>query len=116
MNYPINDSRHPWARLARAAGSVRDERDASAPYGFSTRIAALAFAQEQKMVSLFDRFSLRALGVACLLALGSVALNYGALTGSGSNSAAGTAGAFASIDDVLLPTTDAVAVVLDIAD
>jgi hypothetical protein len=112
MNYPINDSRHPWARLARAAGSVRDERDASAPYGFSTRMAALAFAQEQKIVSLFDRFALRALGVACLLALGSVAMNYGALTGSTPDV---VAFASTSVDEVLMPTSDA-GLLLEIAD
>ena len=72
----------PWSRLVAAARTVRDERDASVPYGFSTRVAALAFAQEQRRGSLFERFALRAVALACLLALGSVALNYQALNKS----------------------------------
>jgi len=47
---------------------------------FATRVAALAMAQERAVVSLFERFSLRALGVACLLAVVCVAANYSLLT------------------------------------
>ena len=113
MNQNLNDPRHPWMRLTASARTARDERDVTAPYGFATRIAALALAQERKVTSLFERFALRAVGIACLLALGSVALNYGALTGG---AAGAPAGALANVDDVLLPNTDAVAVMLDIAD
>lgn len=114
MNHDLNDPRHPWARLTKAARSARDEREASMPYGFATRVTALAFASEQKVASLFERFALRAVGVACLLAIGSVALNYNAVTSANANS--GTLVASANLDEVLLPTTDAVAVMLDIAD
>lgn len=74
-----NDPRTPWSRLVSAARLVRDDRDVAAPYGFSTRVAALAFSSERRVSSLFDRFALRALGVACLLAIASVAINYSSL-------------------------------------
>ncbi len=109
MNQNLNDPRHPWARLTSAARTTRDERDASAPYGFATRVAALALAQERKVVSLFERFALRAFGVACLLALASVAMNYQTLTRA-------TGPSVANAEEVMLPTLDAVAVMLDIAD
>lgn len=71
--------KHPWSRLTAAARLAPDPRETGAPYGFSTRLAALALAGEQRAVSFLERFALRAVGVACLLALGSVALNYSAL-------------------------------------
>jgi hypothetical protein len=111
MSSSLNKQRDPWSRLTTAARNVSDDRDTTVPYGFATRIAALALAQEQRVVSLFDRFALRALGVACLLALGSVALNYRSLT-----TTASATESFASTDEVMLPAYDAVAVVLDIAD
>lgn len=74
------DPRHVWSRLTAASRSVDDGRELAAPYGFATRLAALAMAQERKMVSLFERFALRAVGVACLLAVASVAVNYSAIT------------------------------------
>lgn len=74
-----NDSRSPWSRLVSAARLVRDDRDVAAPYGFSTRVAALAFSTERRVATLFDRFALRALGVASLLALASIAINYSSL-------------------------------------
>lgn len=113
MSHPVNDPRHPWMRLNSAARTVRDARDAAAPFGFATRLAALALAQERRMVSVLERFSLRALVVACLLALGSVAVNYQAPVSS-----PGTAIALAfTVDEVeIAPVGDAVAVVLDLAD
>ena len=76
----LNDPRHPWSRLTVAARNLPDDRTTDASYGFATRVAALAMAQEVRMASLFDRFALRAVGIACLLALASVAVNYSALT------------------------------------
>jgi hypothetical protein len=121
MSSNFNDPRNPWARLTAAARTVRDDRDDTAPYGFATRIAALALAQEEKVASLFeekvaslfDRFALRALGVSCLLALFSVALNYETLSTPASTAAPVMV---AGLDEVMLPTSDAVAVVFDIAD
>src|SRR5205814_2333073 len=107
MNHNLNDPHHPWSRLIAAARRVHAERDSSAPYGFSTRVAALAFAQEGRFGSLFERFAFRAVGVAALLALFSVILNYQALS---------TPTIVAQNDEVeFLPTStdDAVAIVLD---
>lgn len=100
------DPKHPWMRLTAAARTVRDERDVAAPYGFATRVVALA--QEVKVASLFERFALRAVGIACLLALASVAVNYKALSGGG-------AGPIADDGD-LGGSDDAVALVLDLTD
>lgn len=110
----LNDPRHPWARLTTAARHVQDDRDTSAPYGFATRVAALGFAQERKTVSLVDLFALRALGVAALVALFGVAMNYHVFSGSAAQPAALVA---ADTNEALLPTVDAVAVLgLDVAD
>jgi hypothetical protein len=66
-----------WQNLVTAARRARDDRDASAPYGFSTRVAALAMsAQELSIGSIFERFSWRALGLASLLAITSIAAGY----------------------------------------
>lgn len=108
MNPP--HSRDPWSRLATAAREVRDERDATAPYGFATRVAALAFAQEPRVVSIFERLALRAVGVATLLALGSVAWNYQVVN-------LPPAGPAVAVEtEAISPTDDAVAIVLAIAD
>jgi hypothetical protein len=55
----------------------------TAPYGFSTRVAALAFARDRTLGSVFERFSLRALGVAALLALMSTVASYTLLSPGG---------------------------------
>jgi hypothetical protein len=96
----LNEPRHPWSRLVAAARHAPDGRDTVAPYGFATRVVALAFARERAVVSLFDRFALRALGLACLLAVLSVAVNYSALTKS------------VLVEDEL-PADDTVALLLD---
>lgn len=76
-----SDHDQSWARLAAAARRSPRPADTAAPYGFSTRVAALAFAtSERPMRSLFERFSLKAVGVASLLAVASVLANYSALT------------------------------------
>ena len=102
----LNDPRHPWTRLVAAARQAPDDRDARAPYGFSTRIAALAASGEFRVHSLFERFAFRAVGLACILALASVAVNYSALTTSRTTTA----------EDEVIPVDDAVSVVLDFAD
>ena len=66
-------------RLFTAARLAPDDRETAAPYGSSTRVAALAVGPGRRRVSLFDFFALRALGVAALLTLVSVAANYSAL-------------------------------------
>jgi hypothetical protein len=73
-----SDPKHPWARLTAAARRAPGLAETVAPFGFSTRVAALAFTQE-RAPTLLERFSLRALGVACLLAVISAAANYSAV-------------------------------------
>ena len=89
-----------WAR--RTAGARRAPRgpDAAAPFGFSTRVAALAFAAEGPMRSLLERFSLRAVGVASLLAVASVVVSYPVLTAH-------------PADDELIALEDPVAMLLE---
>lgn len=74
-----DDHNQPWARLTTAARRAPLAGDASAPYGFATRVAAQAFSGEWPLRSLFERFSLRAVGVASLLAVLSVVANYPAI-------------------------------------
>ncbi len=71
---------HSWNRLIAAARRVPAETVTASPYGFATRIAALAMAAERPGRSLFERFALRAVGVASLLALASVCANISVLT------------------------------------
>lgn len=65
-----------WQKLTTVARRVRAEEDATAPFGFSTRVASLAMSVvEPSTGSILERFSWRALGVAALLAVTSVAAN-----------------------------------------
>ncbi|MEO6873510.1 MAG: hypothetical protein ABI222_01685 [Opitutaceae bacterium] len=77
----MNTPDQKWPRLAAAARQAQDARDTAAPYGFATRLAALAMAQERAAISLLERFSLRALGLAALLAMVCVATNYATFAG-----------------------------------
>jgi hypothetical protein len=115
MNQNFNDPRHPWSRLTAAAREVRDERDASAPYGFATRVVALAFAQERRVASLLERFAFRAVGIASLLALFSIALNYQAFSPEPAKIATVAAASPVDMAD-LVAVDDAVSIVLDFAD
>ena len=103
--------RRAWARLVTAARQVSDDRDTSAPYGFSTRVVALAYAREERVASLLERFALRAVGFASLLAICSVALNYREIT-------AGLSGSpVTAVEEVdVLSADDAVSIVLDLGD
>jgi hypothetical protein len=78
----MNPAHDPWTKLAASARMAKDDRDVTAPYGFSTRVAALAFARERAVGSLFERFALRAVGVAALLAIVSTVANYTLLNSS----------------------------------
>lgn len=70
-----------WKRLTAAARQAGDEPGfGSAPYGFSTRVVALAFVLPAGSNSLWERFALRAVSLACLLALVSVAANFSLVT------------------------------------
>jgi hypothetical protein len=72
----MNPPDQKWPRLVAAARRAEDTRDMAAPYGFATRVAALVLAPERAAASLLERFSLRALGLASLLAIACFAANY----------------------------------------
>ena len=97
----MNPPDQKWPRLVTAARRAGDPRDTAAPYGFATRVAALALGQGHA-VSLLERFSLRALGLAAVLALVCVAANFSTV-----------AGLFR--DDASAAADDPVAEVLDLA-
>jgi hypothetical protein len=71
---------HSWNRLTAAARRAPADTVTAAPYGFATRIAALAMSADFSGRSLFERFAFRAVGVASLLALLSVFANFSVLT------------------------------------
>jgi hypothetical protein len=69
MKTPQNSA---WTRLVHAArqpSTTADARPETAPFGFSTRVAAQAFAamETERVSSLFSRYAWRALGVSCVL-------------------------------------------------
>lgn len=91
----------PWWRLTAAARQTPLTRDEAAPYGFATRVAARAWTGNALPVSsLFPQWSWRALGVATVLALATLAVNYEAL-------------AQRSVEDTVL-SADPVAAVVDL--
>lgn len=77
----MNPLDEKWMRLTEAARRAGDPRETAAPYGFATRVAALGLAPERAAVSLLERFSLRALGLAALLAAVCFAANYSTVAG-----------------------------------
>lgn len=73
----MNDFDLRWQRLVAAARRVPAAEPVVAPYGFATRIAAQAWAGErQGLLTVLGRVSIRALWVACVLMLVSVAASY----------------------------------------
>jgi hypothetical protein len=80
---PPDPSRLPWQSLVAAArrAPAAPAADESAPYGFATRVAALALAAEPVLPALFSRrLWVRALGAFCLIAIAAVAFNLTAIT------------------------------------
>ncbi len=68
-----------WSRLVSLARRApRETRDEAAPYGFATRVAALALGGRAPWMdaSLFSRYGLRALGVSCVLAAACAAATF----------------------------------------
>jgi len=74
----MNSSNSLWFRLVKAARPApADMRDTSAPSGFSTRVAALAFASaEASFSAVLARLSWRALTVASLVMAATIAANF----------------------------------------
>lgn len=103
-----SETRNPWRRLAAAARRAEDGHDDAAPYGFATRVAALAMAQPRQTRSLLDRFALRAVAIASLLALASIAANYSWLrSATAPATAAGSSVQFTPVEDPVTVLLDA---------
>ena len=75
----MNPHEKAWQRLAADARRAPESGDLSAPFGFSTRVAALAFEGREPSPSVFARLSLRVAAVACALAVAAVDINYSAI-------------------------------------
>lgn len=78
----MNDNDKGWRRLVAAARRAPAEPDEAAPFGFSTRVAALAFGAQTSPAPAFGRLALRAAGIACLLAAVAVGVNFSAIVGA----------------------------------
>jgi hypothetical protein len=66
-----------WDRLVANArlAPPPDLGDLAAPYGFAQRVATLAMQQKPSIGALFELFSWRALAMAALIAVATVAVN-----------------------------------------
>lgn len=95
MNTP--DQR--WSRLVTAARRAPSAEAAEAPYGFATRVAALGLATDRGG-SRLEQWSWRALGVAALLAVVSVAGNYSTLVSALSGDSSGADDPVAEVVDL----------------
>ena len=78
----MKTSNSAWQRLVVAARQASVAADAAAPYGFSTRVAALAQAggERPSLQSSLNHFSWRALGFSLMLMIVSIAANYSSVT------------------------------------
>ena len=77
-----------WQRLIAAARQAPDAGDdAAAPFGFSTRIAALAMASMERptLRSSLNRFYWRALGLSLMVMVLSIVSNYSSVTTAADN-------------------------------
>ena len=78
----MKNSNSAWQRLIVAARQAPLAGDDAAPYGFSTRVAALAMAAVERpsLRSSLNRFSWRALGFSLMLMIVSIVANYSSVT------------------------------------
>ena len=76
----MNPHHQQWLRLAAAARQAPDDRDAQAPYGFATRVAALGLAAPAAILprAVLEKFALRGLFAACALSVVAAAFGYSA--------------------------------------
>lgn len=70
-----------WSKLVAIARQAPDERPVTAPFGFSTRVVALAATGGRgSSRSLFERWSWRALAIAGIFTAATVAADYASPT------------------------------------
>jgi hypothetical protein len=80
-----------WQKLTALARQAGDARDTAAPYGFATRVAALAAtAPAYNPRALFERFALRGLVVAAVLSMAAIVLSYSTITAESTDAYAAT--------------------------
>ena len=81
----MNEFERRWQMGARAARAGAPDLSSAAPFGFATRVVAQWQKNpEPSLITLWQRLSLRVLGVMTLILIGLAA--YGALTANGDNS------------------------------
>jgi hypothetical protein len=97
----MNGHEKSLQKLLEAARRAPAQGDESAPFGFSTRVAARAFEAAQPALPSFARVSLRVAGIACLFAVVAVGVNYKAITGAIDDESAVAAGGDDPIADVV---------------
>lgn len=78
----MNRHDQAWQRLTTAARRAPDDREAAAPFGFATRVAALAFTGRSVPTTgmLLEKFALRGLLAACACSVAAAAFGYSVLT------------------------------------
>jgi hypothetical protein len=72
----MNRFDHQWQKLTALARSAGDEREAAAPFGFATRLAAHAGLAPATPWAAFERFALRGLLVAAVFGVAAIAFNF----------------------------------------
>jgi hypothetical protein len=88
----MNKNEQSLRRLMDAARGAPAAGDESAPFGFSTRVAARAFEAAKPPLPSFARVSLRMAGIACLFAVVAVGVNYRAITSAFDDESAAAGG------------------------
>ncbi len=80
----MKDYESRWQQLVTVARQAPVADNAAAPYGFATRIAARALSEPSRpaLLAVFGRFSVRALWMAGVLMLVSMAADYIAFASS----------------------------------
>lgn len=97
----MNENEQSLRRLMEAARKAPPAGDESAPFGFSTRVAARAFEPAQPSLPSFARVSLRVAAVACLFAVVAVGVNFKAITSAIDDESAVAVGGDDPIADVV---------------
>ena len=99
----MNHQDDNWQRLVAAARRAEEHREIAAPHGFATRVVAQAWARERPVSAWIERYSWRALGISCLLAVLGVMSNYSLLKHATTTSS----------EDAYFSADDPAAIVLD---
>jgi hypothetical protein len=97
----MNRNEKSLQKLLEAARGAPLTGDESAPFGFSTRVAARAFEAAQPSQPSFARVSLRVAAVACLFAVVAVGVNFKAITSAIDDESAVTSSGDDPIADVV---------------